>query len=143
MASTDIDLGHRRAIPGNELVEQVSTSGGPGGQHANKTSSRVSLRWNIRDSAMLTEATRTRLLDKLSSRLTKEGELIVHVDSHRSQHMNREAARTRMGELVADALTVPKRRKKTKPTRASQRRRVEGKKRRGEVKRGRGKVRGD
>jgi len=143
MASEDIELGPRRVIPGKELVEQVSTSGGPGGQHANKTSTRVSLRWNIRDSATLTEATRARLLAKLASRLTKGGELIVHVDSHRSQHMNRAAARTRMGELVAEALTVAKRRKKTKPTRASQRRRVDGKTRRGELKRGRGKVRGE
>ena len=143
MPSADIELGQGRVIPGVELTEQVSTSGGPGGQHANKTSSRVSLRWNIGASTKLTDATRVRLLEKLGPRLTKDGELIVHVDSHRSQHMNRAAARTRMGELVAEALVVPKRRKKTKPTRASQRRRIEGKKRRGEVKRGRGKVQGE
>jgi len=119
----------------------VSLSGGPGGQHANKTSSRVTLSWNVVESEALGPNQRQRLMSKIGSKLTKSGMLQVHVDTHRSQHANRETARERMSEIVHAALAIEKRRKATKPTRGSQKRRVESKRRRSQVKKGRGKVR--
>ena len=130
-------------LPAAELEERVSTSGGPGGQHANKTSTRVTLRWNVATSDALTDGQRARLMERLASRLTKLGELVIHADDTRSQSENRSLARERMAATVASALHTPKVRKPTRPTRASQRRRVEKKKRRGAIKRGRGPVSDD
>jgi ribosome-associated protein len=125
-------------IPATELQMTATRSGGPGGQHVNKVSSRITLRWAPGDSAALSEPQRERLLARLASRLTKEGELIVHVDSSRSQSANREEARQRLADVVREALKVPRRRRKTKPTKGSQRRRIEAKKQRGATKRLRG-----
>jgi len=122
-------------IPASELVEQASRSSGPGGQHVNKASTRVSLRWRITESEALTPAQRSRLLRRLASRLTRQGELIVHADRHRSRSRNREAARERLAELVAAALRQPTRRVATRPTRASRERTLASKERRSRVKR--------
>ena len=130
-------------IPASELVVQVSASGGPGGQHANKTSTKVTLRWNIRESKVLSVAQRMRLLKQLSHRLTNSGELIVHNSESRSQSLNDEAARKRLVELVVESLKVPKKRKKTKPTRASVERRLNKKKQHSERKRARKKNHSD
>lgn len=122
-------------IAAAELSWQVSQASGPGGQHVNKTSSRVSLRWSVIESAALSDFQRQRLLRKLASKLSGEGELAVHVQDSRSQLKNRELARERLAECVREALHVPKARRATKPTRGSKRRRVEGKKRRADTKR--------
>lgn len=122
-------------LPASELSFAVSRSGGPGGQNVNKVSSRVTLRWSLERSGVLDEAQRARLRQRLQSRLTQEGELVLHVDTSRSQADNRAEARARLAELLRQALAVPKRRRKTKPTKGSQRRRIEGKKQRGEQKR--------
>lgn len=127
-------------IPAHELDYTTSRSGGPGGQHANKTSSRVTLSWNIVDTQSVPQSLKDRLLLKLDSRLTQLGELKVNVDTHRSQHQNKDEAQKRLAKLVLDALHVPKRRKKTKPTRGSQRRRLKTKKARGDLKKTRKKV---
>ena len=140
---SDLPVGPNLIIPAAELQEQVSTSGGPGGQHANKTSTRVSLRWNVPASAVLTDTQRARLMERLASRLTRDGDLLVHADDTRSQADNRALARQRLAATITAALHRPKPRKPTRPTRASQRRRVESKKRRGAVKRGRGRVQDD
>jgi ribosome-associated protein len=79
-------------------------------------------------------------MSKIGGRLTKAGVLQINVDTHRSQHANRETARERLAEVVHSALVIEKRRKATKPTRGSQKRRVESKRKRSEVKKGRGKV---
>ena len=142
MSANDLPIAANLLIPASELSEQVSTSGGPGGQHVNKTSSRVTLRWNIAQSQALTQWQRSRLLEKLTSRLTSTGELLVQVDQTRSQHSNRSLARQRLVAIVTKALERQKPRRKTRPTRASQRRRVDGKKHRGAVKQTRNKVRG-
>ncbi len=142
MSTNDLPVQENLLIPASELSEQVSTSGGPGGQHVNKTSSRVTLRWNIAQSQALTLWQRSRLLQQLASRLTSSGELLVQVDQTRSQHTNRSLARQRLVTIVAKALERQKPRRKTRPTRASQRRRVDGKKQRGAVKQMRNKVRG-
>lgn len=121
-------------ILADELTLRASRSGGPGGQHVNTTSSRVELRWDVRASRSLDETQRARLLDRLSSRLTSEGVLVLHASEHRSQHRNREAALGRLRTLVAEALTVPEQRRATRPSRASDRRRLEAKKARSATK---------
>ena len=110
------------------------------GQHVNTTSSRVTLRWNVRETS-LAERHKERLLEKLGSRLTSQGELVINSDATRSQLRNREDARARLRATVLSALTVQKSRRPTRPSRSSQRKRIAAKKRRGDHKRLRGRVR--
>jgi ribosome-associated protein len=124
-------------IPGGELGVTASRSGGPGGQNVNKVSSRVTLRWNLRTSAALDEAQKRLVEAKLASRITADGELVIHADKHRSQYLNRESARARLAVLVREALRIPVPRIPTRPSRGAKRRRLAGKKRRAEVKRSR------
>lgn len=121
-------------IPGWELWFTASLSGGPGGQHANKTSSRVSLHWSVISTTALDERQRQRVMRRLASRIDSEGVLVVHADDTPSQHRNKTFARTRLAALVAAALVVQKRRRATRPSRSSQRRRVDAKRRRGALK---------
>ena len=121
-------------IPAGEIVELASRSSGPGGQHVNTSSTRVSLRWNIRESEGLTEEVRQRLLTQLGSRLSRLGVLIVHSDRSRSRQRNLEAAYDRLYELVESALHQAPPRKPTAPTRGSRKRRLEAKRQRSEVK---------
>ena len=116
------------SIPRNELDVRVSRSSGAGGQHVNKTSSRVEIFWNVARSRALTEEQRARLQSRLASRLTGEGSLRVVASDMRSQSRNRDLAEERLAELVGRALLVPKKRRKTKPTRASKEARLESKK---------------
>ena len=116
------------SIPRSELDVRVSRSSGAGGQHVNKTSSRVEIFWNITGSRALTDEQRARLLDKLSSRLTTEGSIRVVASDMRSQGRNRELAEERLAELVRRSLVVPRKRKPTKPTRAAKEARLESKK---------------
>jgi ribosome-associated protein len=118
------------AIPRSELDVRVSRSSGAGGQHVNKTSSRVEIFWNITSSQAISEEERSRLLDKLASKLTTEGSVRVVASDMRSQSRNRELAEERLAELVRRALVVPKKRRPTKPTKASKEARLEEKKRR-------------
>ena len=124
-------------IPESELETTFSTSGGPGGQHANKASTRVELRWNIADSQVLGPRQRARLLDKLGGRIDSRGVLRVVSDERRSQLRNRMDAERRLGELVATALKQEKPRRKTEPSRAAKERRLQQKKRRAETKQAR------
>jgi ribosome-associated protein len=127
-------------IPEAELSEQVSRAGGPGGQKVNKTSSRVTLRWSVASSAALSECQRARLLARLGSRLTRDGELVLHAQRSRSQADNRELARARLVELVSAALVERPPRRATRPTRASRERKLDAKRRRSARKRDRGRV---
>lgn len=138
MSQPDLEVGGGVVIPAKELHQQASRSGGPGGQHVNKTSTRVTLRWNVRDSDVLDDRQRGRLLTRLGSRLTRSGELVVHVDGHRSRMRNMEDARARLAEAVATGLEVPLSRRPTRPTRAARERRIDDKRRRGSLKRIRG-----
>ncbi len=140
MASDDLFITPTVTIPGTELMETVSTSGGPGGQHANKASTRIILRWCLTTSTAIREWQRERLAERLKHRLSKTGEVVIQADENRSQHMNRLAARQRLATLIAKGLERPKQRHKTKPSRAAKKRRVETKKKRGETKRNRQKV---
>ena len=123
------------AIPRHELDVRVSRASGAGGQHVNKTSSRVEIFWNIAASRALNDDQRVRLLDKLSSRLTTEGSIRVVASDMRSQSRNRDLAEERLVELVRRALIVPRKRKPTRPTRAAKEARLETKKRHSNKKR--------
>ena len=117
------------SIPRNELDVRVSRSSGAGGQHVNKTSSRVEIFWSIRDSRALNDEQRARLTEKLAARMTSDGSIRVVASDLRSQTRNRELAEERLADLVRRALIVPKKRRPTKPTKASKEARLESKKR--------------
>jgi ribosome-associated protein len=123
------------SIPRGELDVRVSRSSGAGGQHVNKTSSRVEIFWNVRGSRALTEEQRARLFDKLASRLTTEGSVRIVASDMRSQSRNRDLAEEKLADLVRRALVVPKKRKATRPSKASKEARLEEKKRRSHTKR--------
>lgn len=135
-----IEISNRFSIPASELDFQASRSGGPGGQHANTTSSRIQLRWNIRTSPSLSDGRRQAILDRLSSRIDQDGVLQVTVDTHRSQHRNRAEAADRLAALVRGALRPRKTRKPTRRTRSSNEKRLRNKKHRGRTKKLRGPV---
>ncbi|HTG37917.1 alternative ribosome rescue aminoacyl-tRNA hydrolase ArfB [Sphingomonas sp.] len=129
------------SIDSSELVESFTRAGGPGGQHVNTTDSAVQLRFHVAASPNLPERVKARLAELAGSRMTREGVLILRGDGARSQEMNRRDVRERLIALIREATIVPKARRATKPTRASQTRRVDGKARRGAIKSGRGRVR--
>lgn len=137
MVQEDLFVKPGVTIPQSELEFSVSRSGGPGGQHVNKTSTRVTLSWDISRSQAISEQQRERLLLKLEHRVTQEHQLQVHVDETRSQYRNRELALQRLAEIVVAALHVPKPRKKTKPSRSSQKKRMDKKTQRGQIKQAR------
>lgn len=130
-------------VPASELVERFSRSSGPGGQGVNTTDTRVELLFDPAASPSLTETRRSRVLKALAARLV-DGWLVVSASEHRSQLRNRRAARERMAALLREALAPPgPRRRATRPTAGSRRRRLDAKKRRGQLKAHRGRVRGD
>jgi ribosome-associated protein len=133
MASVNLPFGV--SVPETELEVRASRSSGPGGQGVNTTDSKVELRWNVRASTAIDEAQRARLLERLSPRLTDDGVLILTGQEHRSQHRNREAVVARFQSIVGEALTPPRKRRRTRPTRSSREKRLREKKERGEVKR--------
>jgi ribosome-associated protein len=119
------------AIPLAEVELRTSRSSGPGGQHANVTASRVEATFDVNASRALTEEQRARISSRLGPRVTAAAQ------DTRSQHRNRELALERLATRLAHALEVRRPRTRTRPTRASQKRRVESKRRRGETKRAR------
>ncbi len=136
MADGDpLPISARLAIPREELLLRASRSSGPGGQHVNTSSTRIELTWNVAQSPVLSDQQRATLLRRLATRLDSSGAIRVVCQAGRSQLQNRETALARLAELVAAALIEPKKRKATRPTKASKIRRVEAKKQRGELKR--------
>ena len=124
-------------IPEAEIQERFVRASGPGGQNVNKVSSAVELRFDVAASSLPPDV-RERLIALAGNRITDEGVLIIDSREHRTQAQNREAARARLQALVDHAARPPRRRTKTKPTRASRERRLDSKRRRGEVKAARG-----
>jgi ribosome-associated protein len=133
-----IELAPGIVIEDDELIERAVRASGPGGQHVNKTSSAVELRFDVRASPSLAEPVKARLERLAGSRLTLDGVIVLFAQESRSQEMNRQAARSRLAELIARAMVAPKPRKKTKPTYASKLRRLEGKSKRSGIKAMRG-----
>lgn len=120
-----------------ELRYRTSRASGPGGQHVNKTESRVELIWNPASSLCLDPVQKARLLSVLGNRLTEKGELILASEKYRSQHRNKEDVADRFLRLVSAALIPPRKRVATRPTRASKERRIKEKKIRGNIKKNR------
>jgi ribosome-associated protein len=122
------------SVPASELSWRFSRSSGPGGQSVNTADSRVELVFDVRRSTALPEPVRDRLLGRLAHRLV-DGRLTIAASEYRSQHRNREAARTRLVDLLTEASAPPApRRRATRPTRGSQERRLSAKARRSRTK---------
>jgi ribosome-associated protein len=139
----DIPVRRGVVIPASEIEETASRSSGPGGQHVNKSNTRVTLRWRLRESNALDPIARRRALDRLGARVTRAGELIVHAQAHRSRERNRALARERLAELVRDALRTRAPRVPTRAGAGVRRRGREAKRRQSAQKRARRPVRRD
>lgn len=135
----DLRISDTLVVPAWELSEAFVRASGPGGQHVNKVSTAVQLTWLV-DASSLPADLKARFRKLYASRITNDGRLILEVGTHRSQAMNRDAARKRLAEMILKASVRPKRRIRTKPTQGSVRRRIAAKKRRGEIKSLRGSV---
>ena len=122
-------------IPDDELTFEFTTSGGPGGQHANKVATRVKLTWDVAGSRALGPRQRETVRRNLKNRIDSSGKLRISSDRYRSQLRNREDALQRLADLVAAALRPRKKRVPTSPTKAAKERRLEEKRRRSAIKR--------
>ena len=130
-----LEVSDEVSIPRWELEYRATRAGGAGGQHVNTSSTRIELLWNVARTTALDDERRARVATRLATRIDGEGWLRVVSSARRSQQQNREAAEARLVELVRGALVVPKRRRPTRPTRASQEKRIEEKRKRSETKR--------
>lgn len=135
-----IEITHDIVIQPWEVTETFHRASGPGGQHVNKVSTAVELRFEAARSPSLTDAVKTRLKRLAGRRWTKEGAIIITAEEHRSQLRNREVAQEKLVSLIKAALEKPKRRIKTRPTLASKRRRLDAKNQRSQIKSLRGRV---
>lgn len=110
----DVPVKNNIVIPGHEVEVTASRAGGPGGQHVNKASTKITLRWNVHNTTVLTDEQKERVLEKLASELTEEGDVIIHNKESRSQAHNKKAAMKQLGKKIAKALYVKKKRMKTR-----------------------------
>jgi ribosome-associated protein len=130
-----IEINDRVTIDESELQLDFIRSSGPGGQNVNKVSSGVQLRYDVKNSPSLPEDIRIRLMHQAHNRITQDGILILEAKQYRTQEQNRQAAIERLVELIRQVSKKPKIRKRTKPSRESNRKRLEAKRHRGQIKR--------
>lgn len=122
------------SIPDHELEIKSSRAGGPGGQHVNKTSSRITIRWHIQTSTALLPSEKERVYAALGSRITSDGYLQIYNSATRSQHENRMRALAQLAFLIRKALHIPKKRTATQISQAKKERRLQKKSRMSEIK---------
>ncbi|MFS4492645.1 alternative ribosome rescue aminoacyl-tRNA hydrolase ArfB [Maribacter sp. 2308TA10-17] len=122
-----------------ELLFKAVRSGGAGGQHVNKVSTKIELSFDVNKSNALSEEEKERILLKLKHRLTKENVLLLQCDESRSQHKNKELVIKRFLDVIENSIEVPKKRKKTKPSRSAVEKRLQRKKKTAQKKANRGK----
>ncbi len=127
------------AIPLHEIEISASRAGGPGGQHVNKTNTRITVRWNLHASQSLTPQQKERIAKRLEAQLTQEGDLVIHNGSTRSQEQNKRKALEQLANRIAYGLFVPKKRMKTKITKHAKEKRLMTKKKHGMLKKTRSK----
>ena len=127
-------------IADNEIEEQFIRAPGPGGQKVNKTESAVQLRFNARKSSALSNIVFLRLKRLAGQRMTHDGIIVIAANRFRTRELNRQDAKKRLIDLIREAAVQPKYRRLTKPTKGSKRRRLDGKKRKGNLKKTRGRV---
>src|SRR4051812_26565269 len=133
----DLEITPNLKIPAAELRLSFARSSGPGGQNVNKVSSKAILHFDVLNSPSLPPDVRQRFMSQYSSRLTNAGEVVIRSEEYRDQPRNIQASYDKLRQMVLSVLRPPKRRRATKPTRGSKVRRLNEKKRRGDVKAGR------
>jgi ribosome-associated protein len=131
---THISINPELAIPRAELDYRATRAGGPGGQHVNTSSTKVELLWDVTKSNAIDDEQRALIMQKLRKRIGEDGVLRLTSATSRSQHQNKEDVTGRFARILADALRIPKRRKKTKVPRAAKEARLKAKKNRSRVK---------
>ncbi len=130
-------------VPQEELQWSFARSGGPGGQNVNKVSSKAVLRWNVLHTAVLPESVRQRLMAQRKNDITSEGDLLITSQRHRDQEANKQDCLAKLAAILEQAEFVPRPRRPTRATRASMERRIQEKKKRAQIKLGRGKQHGE
>ncbi|OGB97282.1 hypothetical protein A3F06_00960 [candidate division TM6 bacterium RIFCSPHIGHO2_12_FULL_36_22] len=139
----DLSIKNDIIIPEHELEITTSRSGGAGGQHVNKTDTRITVRWNVKNTTALDETLKQRLLHNLQSQLTGDGDLIVHNSESRSQSQNKDLALKNLAKKIRQALYVPKKRMKTRVPKGIKEARLKAKTQRSELKKSRSKKFGE
>lgn len=135
----DLHIQDNITIPDHELEITASKAGGHGGQHVNKTDTKITVRWNVKNTHVLSEELKERVLRNLHSKITHDGDFIVHNSESRSQHINKEHALKHMAQEVRKALYVPKKRVATKTPKAAKESRLREKTHKSSIKKMRSK----